>query len=66
MNAVQLMIAQASPADYSYGSTAGMALLGLLALFIGFKVVKFFFKLFFFIIAIAFFCGALWWFMSAH
>jgi hypothetical protein len=50
----------------AYGSTAVMTVVGLLALILAFKVVKFIFKVVFGLIALALLGGAIWWFLQAH
>lgn len=49
-----------------YGSTAVLTIVGLVALILAFKVVKFIFKLVFGFIALALLGGAIWWFLQGH
>jgi hypothetical protein len=50
----------------AYGSTAVMIVVGLLALILAFKVVKFLFKLVFGLIALALLGAAIIWFLQGH
>ncbi|HVV70594.1 MAG TPA: hypothetical protein VHI52_03705 [Verrucomicrobiae bacterium] len=50
----------------SGGMTAAMALLGVLAVYVGIKVVAFLFKLFFFAVGAALILGACWWVFTSH
>jgi hypothetical protein len=51
---------------WSYGSAAVITVVGLLALILAFKVVKFIFKLVFGLIALSLLGGAIWWFVQGH
>jgi hypothetical protein len=62
MNVMEQTVAGIS----TYGSTAVMTVVGLLALILAFKVVKFIFKLVFGLIALALLGGAIWWFLQGH
>jgi hypothetical protein len=50
----------------AYGSTAVMTVVGLLALILAFKMVKFLFKLVFGLIALGLLGGAIIWFLQRH
>ena len=50
----------------AYGPTAVMIVVGLLALILAFKVVKFLFKLVFGLIALALLGAAIIWFLQGH
>ncbi|HYG36941.1 MAG TPA: hypothetical protein VEC99_19270 [Clostridia bacterium] len=60
------LIEQVKSWSSSYGPTAVAGVLGLLALFIAFKVVKFIFKVILVLVGLALIAGAVIWLFAGH
>ena len=60
------MIGQSDPGRMSHGTMAVIGVVGIIALFLAFKVAKFILKVFLVLAGLAAVGGAVWWFFLRH
>jgi len=66
LSAIQYYLFGQTTTTGSHGPTIGMALLGALAIYVAFKLVKLVLKVAFILVGVGFFLGAFWWLFTPH